>query len=167
MVTARTVGEDVVEALAARRQRLRHQTDRLPGALARIETHLAHKRAVSALRDSEERYALAVRGANDGLWDWNLITQQVYWSPRWRSILGLEDTEIGMPIRQVWLSRMHPDDASRVQSALDDHLASGAAGHFESEHRVRHQRRHLSMGPAAAAPRCGTTTAWRPGSRVR
>jgi diguanylate cyclase (GGDEF)-like protein/PAS domain S-box-containing protein len=151
MVTARTSGEDIVEALACGANDYVTKPIDFPVALARIETHLAHRRAVRDLKDSEERYTLAVLGANDGLWDWNLITQQVYWSPRWRSILGLEDAEVSAD-PHLWLSRIHPDDASAVRTALDKHLASGASGHFESEHRVRHRddtyRWVLSRGAA-------------------
>ena len=150
MVTARTAGDDVVEALVFGANDYVTKPIDFPVALARIETHLAHKRAVSDLRESEERYALAVLGANDGLWDWNLITHQVYWSPRWRSMLGLEDVEIGAD-PQEWLSRIHPDDVKDVQATLDAHLASGT-GHFESEHRIRHRddtyRWVLSRGAA-------------------
>jgi diguanylate cyclase (GGDEF)-like protein/PAS domain S-box-containing protein len=136
MVTARTAGEDVVEALKIGANDYLTKPIDFQVALARIETHLAHKRAVEDLRDSEERYALAVHGANDGLWDWNLVSGQVYWSPRWRSILGLESNDIsGDP--NEWLMRVHPEDSARVQSTLKDHLSRGS-GHFENEHRVRH-----------------------------
>ncbi len=136
MVTARTAGEDVVEALKIGANDYLTKPIDFQVALARIETHLAHKRAVEDLRDSEERYALAVHGANDGLWDWNLVTGQVYWSPRWRSILGLESNEVSADPNE-WLMRVHPEDAARVQSTLKEHLSHGS-GHFESEHRVRH-----------------------------
>ena len=136
MVTARTAGEDVVEALKIGANDYLTKPIDFQVALARIETQLAHKRAVEDLRDSEERYALAVHGANDGLWDWNLMTGQVYWSPRWRSILGLESNDISADPNE-WLMRVHPEDAARVQQTLKEHLSHGS-GHFESEHRVRH-----------------------------
>ena len=137
MVTARASGEDVVEALKLGANDYVTKPIDFPVAVARIDTHLAHKWAVADLRDSEERYALAVQGANDGLWDWNLITGEVYWSPRWRSILGLNDEEVGKSADE-WLLRVHPEDIEGVRGALTNYLA-GAGGHFESEHRVRHR----------------------------
>ena len=137
MVTARTAGEDMVEALKIGANDYVTKPIDFPVALARIETHLAHKRAVEDLRDSEERYALAVNGANDGLWDWNVVSGEVYWSPRWRSILGLEQTSISAAPDE-WLSRVHPDDRAHVESTLHDHLTRGV-GHYESEHRIRHR----------------------------
>jgi len=137
MVTARSAGDDVVEALKTGANDYVTKPIDFQVAVARIETMLAHKHAVEELRNSEERYALAVHGANDGLWDWNITTGQVYWSPRWRSILGLQDLALGNDSND-WLSRVHPEDFSRVQTTLNDHLARGS-GHFECEHRVRHR----------------------------
>jgi diguanylate cyclase (GGDEF)-like protein/PAS domain S-box-containing protein len=137
MVTARTAGEDVVEALKFGANDYLTKPIDFPVAVARIETQLSHKRAIERLRESEERYALAVQGANDGLWDWNLVTGAVYWSSRWKSILGLETEKIGTSADE-WLLRVHPDDIGAVRSALTAYLAA-ADGHFESEHRIRHR----------------------------
>jgi diguanylate cyclase (GGDEF)-like protein/PAS domain S-box-containing protein len=137
MVTARTSEKDMVAALQIGANDYVTRTMKFEVTLARIESNLEHKRVVEALRDSEERYALAVHGANDGHWAWNITTGQVYWSPRWRSILGLQDTAVAGTLHD-WLSRVHPEDFERVQSTLNDHLLAGT-GHFECEHRVRHR----------------------------
>jgi PAS domain S-box-containing protein len=94
-------------------------------------------RLLRALRESEERYALAARGANDGLWDWNLKSNEVYYSPRWKSMLGFEETEIGTTPDE-WFSRIHPEDRELVAAALAAHL-EGRTAHFESEHRMAHK----------------------------
>jgi diguanylate cyclase (GGDEF)-like protein/PAS domain S-box-containing protein len=135
MVTARAAGEHVAEALELGANDYVTKPIDFRVAVARIETQLSHKWAVEDLRDSEERYALAVQGANDGLWDWNLTTQDVYWSPRWQSILGLDATV--EPRAEAWLSRVHPDDIDSVRATLHHYLAN-PIGHYQSEHRVRH-----------------------------
>ena len=88
----------------------------------------------SALWESEERYALAVSGANDGIWDWNLTTGAAYFSPRWKAMLGYRDDEIGRDIEE-WFSRVHPDDDTGLRKALEAHL-TGREAQFEHEHRM-------------------------------
>jgi diguanylate cyclase (GGDEF)-like protein/PAS domain S-box-containing protein len=94
-------------------------------------------RAERALRESEERYALAARGANDGLWDWNLITDEVYFSPRWKAMLGYAEDEIGGSPFQ-WLNRVHPEDVERLKAAINAHVA-GLTPQLEDEHRIFHK----------------------------
>jgi PAS domain S-box-containing protein len=77
--------------------------------------------AETALRESKERYALAVQGANDGLWDWDIRTDQVYYSPRWKSMLGYEDHEIPHHFDE-WKKRVHPDDLDMAMDKLTAHL---------------------------------------------
>jgi diguanylate cyclase (GGDEF)-like protein/PAS domain S-box-containing protein len=95
------------------------------------------KRAEEALRESEERYALAARGVNDGLWDWDLRTNMIYYSFRWKSMLGYDEKDIsGNP--EEWFSRIHPDDRGEVEAKIAAHL-SGRSDHFESEYRIMHK----------------------------
>jgi diguanylate cyclase (GGDEF)-like protein/PAS domain S-box-containing protein len=100
-----------------------------------IRYALEQSRTLRALRESEERYALSARGANDGLWVWDFRTNDVYYSPRWKSMLGFDEHEIGSAPDE-WSSRVHPDDAELLRSAVDRHL-SGETLHFENEHRMR------------------------------
>jgi len=137
MVTGRTDDGDIVEAFRLGANDYVTKPIDFPVALARIATHLSHKWTVEDLRDSEERYALAVRGANDGLWDWNLITQDVHWSPRWKAMLGYEDSEVSTSPDE-WFKRVHHEDLARVQDTLQAHLGN-PNGHFESEHRLLHR----------------------------
>lgn len=111
---------------------------------------IERQRIEAALRESEERYALAASGANDGLWDWNLKTQQIYFSARWKTMLGYTDAEIGSHPNE-WFDRIHVEDYERVQSELWHHR-EGHTAHFESEFRLRHKdgsyRWMLSRGMA-------------------
>ncbi len=92
--------------------------------------------AERALRDSEERYALAARGANDGLWDWNLRTGTIYLSPRWLDMIGCRAPATDHP--NEWLQRVHPDDHAELHAKLDAHLR-GHSAHFECEYRLKHR----------------------------
>ena len=100
-----------------------------------IRYALEQSRTLQALRESEERYALSARGANDGLWVWDLRDDDVYYSPRWKAMLGYDETEIGQSPEE-WLSRVHPDDVVLLRTAIQRHLR-GETPHLESEHRMR------------------------------
>ncbi len=90
-----------------------------------------------ALKESEERYALASLAANDGLWDWDLKNDEVHYSTRWKSMLGYEDDDIGKGIEE-WFKRIHPADSEQVEQEIRKHL-EGSSTHFENEHRVMHK----------------------------
>jgi len=79
------------------------------------------KQAEEALLVSEARYARAVRGTSDGLWDWNVVTNEDYLSPRWKELLGFEEDELANEYNKFF-SRVHPDDVSRVHEALKAHF---------------------------------------------
>ena len=112
--------------------------DRLDAALLErsIRYAVRHHAVLGELRETQERYALAVRGANDGIWDWDLVAGSVHYSPRWKQMLGYSEAEIG-DSPEEWFERVRPDDLGRLRAAIDAHL-EGATSHFESEHRIRH-----------------------------
>lgn len=93
------------------------------------------RRMEQALRESEERYALAANAANDGLWDWNLENNHIYYSPRWKNMLGYKEAEIS-DRPDEWIERVHPEDKVMLQNALDAHL-SGYFPVFSCEYRIR------------------------------
>jgi PAS domain S-box-containing protein len=90
-----------------------------------------------ALRESEQRYALAMEGANEGHWDWDVHADRLFLSPKMKMLGGLPpDSEIGT--RALWMTRIviHPDDLPRFETALKDHF-EGLTPHYECEYRVR------------------------------
>lgn len=109
------------------------------GERSRESAHETERRraAEDRLHESEERYTLAVRGADDGLWEWDLGTDHVYYSPRWKSMLGYTEDEIGNGVEE-WRGRIHPDDLESTLAALQAHL-HGATARFENDHRLRHK----------------------------
>ena len=137
MVTAKNQSDDIVKALELGANDYLTKPIDFPVAAARIGTQLSHKLAQEALRESEERYALASRGSNDGLWDWNLTTNVVHFSPRWKGMLGYQENEIGNTPEE-WFDRIHDADRVRVKEEIEAHQRS-LTPHFESEHRVLHK----------------------------
>ncbi len=111
--------------------------DLTPAALERsIRYAIRHHRANQDLALSEERYALAVRGASDGIWDWDLVGDRTYFSPRWSALLG--QTERAEPASPAaWFGLVHPDDLNQLHASIDAHLA-GKTPHLQTEHRMRH-----------------------------
>jgi len=150
MVTAKNQSDDIVRALDLGANDYLTKPIDFPVAVARIGTQLSHKRAQEALKESEERYALAARGSNDGLWDWNLPANVVHFSPRWKAMLGYQESQIGDKPEE-WFDRIHDADRERVKEEIAAHQR-GLTPHFESEHRVLHKdgsfRWMLSRGVA-------------------
>lgn len=102
-----------------------------------IRYAIQRKHSEEALRESHERFLLAVEGAADGIWDWNLKTNHIYFSPRWKAMLGYEENEIrGAP--DEWLQRIHSEDLAQVRVALAAHV-QGYSQHFECEYRIKHK----------------------------
>jgi len=121
MVTAVAESEKIVEALEAGANDYITKPIDFKVALARIQSLLARKHAIDSLRESEERYAMAARASLDGLWDWNLIKDEIYFSPLWRQMLGLEKEQIES-VAATWFSRILPSDREAVMAAVDEHV---------------------------------------------
>jgi diguanylate cyclase (GGDEF)-like protein/PAS domain S-box-containing protein len=101
-----------------------------------IRYAISHHKALDDLAQSRERYALAVRAANDGIWDWDLEAERIYLSPRWHAILGHADGS-GEEHPGAWFDLVHPDDLPSLRAAIDAHR-DGRTPYLQSEHRMRH-----------------------------
>lgn len=120
--------------------------------LERVVRYLAERRrGEDALRDSEERFSLAMEGSNDGMWDWRMGTSTVHLSPRWKRIIGYDPDELP-DAPDTWLSRVHPDDRGKVETDFLRHAKDPQSPHFEAEHRLQHKdgswRHVLARGKA-------------------
>jgi PAS domain S-box-containing protein len=93
------------------------------------------KQMEERIKESEERLNFAVEGSNDGLWDWNILTGQVYYSPRWQTMLGYKPGEIEASIA-AWEKIVHPEDQPRVMKITDEHF-KGIRPMYEAEYRAR------------------------------
>ncbi len=103
--------------------------------LLALEDIQERKQTEEALRKSEERWQLALRGNNDGIWDWNIQTEEVFFSPRWKEMLGYHEQEVCDHLTQ-WNQRVHPDDLPWVMKVIREHLDQKIPFYI-TEHRVQ------------------------------
>jgi PAS domain S-box-containing protein len=108
------------------------RTIRLVGAVSDISRR---RQIEQALLDSEQRYALAMQAVNEGVYDWNIATGEIYYSPSVRNALGFTPEELGS--RMDWLDRIHPDDLAAYKQAVARHL-KGETDRLMCEYRYRH-----------------------------
>jgi PAS domain S-box-containing protein len=113
-------------------------------------TNAAHDRAVEALRESEERFRLAVRGASDGVWDWDLVTGNEWWSARYRELIGYTDDELPASFKS-WESILHPDDREPTLEAVRLQFEGDGTHEIEFRLRTKHHgyRWFLARGAVA------------------
>lgn len=121
--------------LSATASVLRDAKGDVVAAIECIRDNTEKKRAEEALRQSEARWQFALEGgAGDGLWDWNVKTGEVFFSCRWKEMLGYEENEIGNRLDE-WDQRVHPDDRDQVHADIRSHMA-GQAAVYVNEHRM-------------------------------
>ena len=89
-------------------------------------------------QNAEERLTLAIAGINEGVWNWNRVTDKVFYSPRWKEIIGYRDEELPNKLEE-WKKRIHPDDLERVLGVNDLMYTDLEAVHFEAEYRLLHK----------------------------
>jgi two-component system, cell cycle sensor histidine kinase and response regulator CckA len=98
-----------------------------------------HKRIEEELRQSEERLALALKATQDAVWDWDLLTDALYYSPRWLDMLGYAENELDTG-PDLWSQLMHPEDFRRASRIFSEALTADSS--FEVEGRLRHKDGH-------------------------
>ncbi|MDM8565416.1 response regulator [Candidatus Halobeggiatoa sp. HSG11] len=114
-----------------------HTINWIDGRLVRLEIAYditEHKQADESLKTSQERYMLAVRAGKTGVWDWNLLTNEMYLGPHQKVLLGLDDIEIFNAL-EAWMSIVHPDDVKKLQDASRNYLQKKNS-QFEEEYRI-------------------------------
>jgi diguanylate cyclase (GGDEF)-like protein/PAS domain S-box-containing protein len=102
-----------------------------------LRLHTNTVAALESARRSEQRYALAAAGSNDGLWDWDVATDALYCSDRWKLMIGLSPDNTSVSSVDAWLNLVEEEDKQGVWQALRAHL-TGQRSHFEHEYRMRH-----------------------------
>ncbi len=143
------IEKPIDEAILLSKVRVFLELDRMRRDISRIAEQLAaqnqrleaevtgHQATLKALRDSEERFRLAVSGTNDGIWDYDLMTGRCSYSPRWKQMLGWQDAEVS-DSRDEWCRRVHPDDLEKAMTDIELHLAAKTPI-YENVHRLQHR----------------------------
>lgn len=128
--------ENLNQKVAERTNQLTIKTQELEAKIQEIET------IEQELRETEERYELAVSGTNDGIWDWNLNTNEVYYSPVWMRIVGYDSEIEPLPgVLDTWVKRIHEDDLEQHLQDIHAYL-SGEIPLYQNTHRLRHKDGH-------------------------
>jgi PAS domain S-box-containing protein len=123
--------------LSATGRPLRDEQGVIRGGVVVLRDMTEAKQVEAELRRSRERFALAVQGSKDGLWDWDMHRKEIYFSPAWKRMLGFEDHEAANRFDE-WRDRLHPDDRERAVEQLRRYL-EGAEPDYEQEYRMRHK----------------------------
>lgn len=109
------------------------------GIIIMIEDVTAEHESKVALSKSEERFQLAMQGSHDGLWDWNLKTNEIYFSPSWKTMLGYEVDELQSSF-ETWANLMHPEDVVGAKKVLNAALNDPQKTHFTNIFRLAHKQ---------------------------
>jgi diguanylate cyclase (GGDEF)-like protein/PAS domain S-box-containing protein len=136
-IAGRSLNQHLVSTI-----RLRFENFDLANEVKQLNENLEHRviEKTQALTESEERFDLAMQGANDGLWDWSIRDHSAYFSPRWKTMLGFQDWEV-RELPREWRKKIHRDDLRKVLMLIRSHL-QGKTPAYESIHRVQHQDGH-------------------------
>ena len=98
------------------------------------------KKLEQNLNETQTRYAAAIKGSNDGIWDWNLRNNTIYFSPRWKEMMGYDEQDIGNK-PDDWFSLIHPDDIKQIKEELTQHC-NGKNPHFDCEYQILNKQGH-------------------------
>ncbi len=125
----------------------------VPLALARARAaERARQEAVDRLRRTEERWGYALEGSDVGVWDWDAVTDRVYFSSRWKTMLGFAEDEVGDTLNE-WSSRVHPDDSAQVYAVRERAPAALPRRQLQVDPRPRQGGGARRAGQAAARGR--------------
>lgn len=147
LLVSGTIGEEqAVEAMKAgahdyiMKDNLARLAPAIERELMEVQVRREHRQTLEALRVSEERFQLAMQGANEGLWDWDVREDRIYYSPRWKTMLGYAEEELEDHF-DTWKRLIHPQDREHTLALVSEFLA-GRACTFEIEYRMQHKKGH-------------------------